>query len=121
MASGAVDAGIDEFEVLDLIGDEPAEDFVVGLARELEGAAEGSEGVVCTQDEMNASLGFQITVEGDEGVALAVVDGHAEFAVERRLVVEAGGQAEGPSGMFVRHEADACAGAEEKLAVVVGI
>ena len=120
IARGEVAPGVDDAHVVDGVGNEAGEGFVVDLRGELEGAADEAKRIVAAEDEVDGTLAFDVAVETDGGYAVGK-GGVAEFFVERRLIVESRGEAERPSLAAGGEEAQRKAGGEEGLAVEVGV
>ena len=120
IARGEVAPGVDDAHVVDGVGNEAGEGFVVDLRGELEGAADEAKRIVAAEDEVDGTLAFDVAVETDGGYAVGK-GGVAEFFVERRLIVESRGEAERPSLAAGGEEAQRKAGGEEGFAVEVGV
>ena len=101
---------IDEAEVIDGVGDEVRERLVVCFRGELEWSSCHSEGIVCSEDEVDGALRFDVFVQHDVGDARCVECGVFQFFVEGCLVVDAGGEAESPVVCEGGHESDGDSG-----------
>ena len=93
MSAGRVDAIVDDFHVLHIIGHQIRHCFVVGLCRESERAVGHTETIVESPNEMKGALALDVVVQCYDGLAIAG-GGITHFFIERSLIVKSCAKAE---------------------------
>ena len=88
-----VDAIVDDFHVLHIIGHQIRHCFVVGLCRESERAVGHTETIVESPNEMKGALALDVVVQCYDGLAIAG-GGITHFFIERSLIVKSCAKAE---------------------------
>ena len=106
VALGAVLAVVPDLDIIHRIRVQVVQFFVIHIGTDFEVPAGCPEGIIASCNDMDGALRFQVVVQLYDAVAVFVLYGRTQFLVERRLVIQAGSQAECQVLVEVRNETD---------------
>ena len=106
VALGAVLAVVPDLDIIYRIRVQVVQFFVIHIGTDFEVPAGCPEGIIASCNDMDGALRFQVVVQLYDAVAVFVLYGRTQFLVERRLVIQAGSQAECQVLVEIRNETD---------------
>ena len=106
MALSAVFTVISDFDIIHRIRIQVIQLFVIHVGTDFEIPAGCPECIIASCNDMDGALRFKIFVQLYDTVAVFVLHGRTQFLIERRLIIQAGSQAECQVLVEVRNETD---------------